>query len=185
MKKLNIATEEMRFMEYAKKMESEEKMYGRKIPAITLEDMYNLMVAIDKESEALSDDLEDRFYEVTPPALDEFNMFAYAPEEKSLAQKDANFEVCTYWDEHYRIELYYIQEISFTIKAKRMYAEENYVCSTFGCIRKAILMSGLENRYAILYSLIHAIGHLPMTYEMDKNHDGIIKRLTEKYSWEL
>lgn len=184
MKKLNIATEEMRFMEYAKKMESSEKMYGREIPAITLEDMHDLMVSIDKESDALGVDWVDRFYEVTPPALDEFSMFAYAPEENSSHNKDANFEVCTYWDEHYNIELYYIQEISFTVKAEKMYAEGNYACSSFGCIRKAILMSGLENRYAILYSLIHAIGHLPMTYEMDKDHDGIIKRLTERCSWE-
>ncbi len=184
MKKLNIATEEMRFMEYAEKMQSEEKLYGREIPAITLEDMHDLMVAIDKESEALGNDWANRFYEVTPPASDEFNMFAYAPEENSLPNKNANFEVCTYWDERYRIEMYYIQEISFTVKAERLYEEGNYVCSAFRCIRKAILMSGLENRYAILYSLIHTIGHLPMTYEMDKDHEGIIKRLTEKYSWE-
>lgn len=182
--KFNIATEEMRFAEYVKHME---ETYGIDpayitYPKLTINDMKDLMVAIDKESEKLGYPWYDEFYEYELPAMDEFNMFAYA-QVNDIDWKHANYEVGKFHNWHYDIDVYYIQAVSFTIEAQEAFSDCMYVASTFTCMRRAILNSGLENRYAILYSLIRTIAHLPETYRKNENHEKIINDLTVHYAW--
>ncbi len=183
--KFNIATEEMRFAEYVKHME---ETYGidpkyMAYPKLTINDMKDLMIAIDKEeSEKLSYPWYDEFYACQLPAMDDFNMFAYA-QVADTDWKHANYEVSKFHNKHYDVDVYYIQAVSFTEEAQKAFSDCMYVASTFTCMRRAILNSGLENRYAILYSLIRTIAHLPETYRKDENHKKIIDDLTVHYSW--
>lgn len=180
--KFNIATEEMRFAEYVKHME---ETYGIDpayitYPKLTINDMKDLMVAIDKESEKLGGPWYDEFYEYELPAMDEFNMFAYS-QVNDINWKHANYEVCKFHNWNYDIDVYYIQVVPFTAEAQKAFSDWMYVPSTFTSMRRAILNSSLENRYAILYSLIHTIAHL--SYTFDEKRKKIINDLTVHYAW--
>lgn len=182
--KFNIATEEMRFAEYVKHMDEtygEDPAYLTE-PKITINDMKDLMVAIDKESEKLGGPWYDEFYAYELPDMEEFGMFAFA-QVNDTDWKHANYEVGKFHTEHYGIDIYYIQAVSFTVEAQKAFSDCMYVASTFTCMRRAILNSGLENRYAILYSLIHEIAHIPQTYRNNEDHKKIIKELTTRYAW--
>lgn len=178
MKKYYIATEEMKYLEYVKRMDRGEKNTYRELPDVKLEDMLSIFKASDEILKKYNDSLYDYLYDVGPVTYwsdDDTDVFAVNTIE-GTSKKNANFDVAVWLDPVYKMQVIGLHMHSFTDTAHDVFGEDTYICTPFRIIREAILMSGVENRQAILYSLVRSIARITTKCFEGEKYEEAVKR---------